>query len=290
MNRRHFLATALAAVPLSSRAWASVLDPQEIAFLVVGDWGTGGALQRRVAASMTKVARKSNATFVLSTGDNIYPDGVTSAADPQWKTKFEKIYADLGLPWWAALGNHDHRGEPDAQIAYAKVNPLWNMPGRTWRQNVNVDAVTKLAILALDTTPIVQGASQWRDQLTWLDRSLTQEPASLRVVVGHHPLRSYGHYGDTQTLVKNLKPLLDKHSVNAYLCGHEHDMQLIRDPGDRFACLVSGGGGGERPSRPGPNTKLSFTGGGFALMRARGAELSVEMFDSYGVSRGRYEL
>jgi acid phosphatase len=290
MNRRDFLATALAAMPLSTGAWASVLAPQETSFLVIGDWGTGGALQRRVAASMTKVARQYSPSFVVSTGDNIYPDGVMSESDPQWKTKFEKIYAELGLTWWAALGNHDHRGEPDAQIAYAKANPLWKMPGRTWRQNVNVDAVTNLAILALDTTPMVQGASRWRDQLTWLDRSLTQEPAALKVVVGHHPLRSYGHYGDTSILVKNLKPLLDKHSVNAYLCGHEHDMQLIRDSGDRFACLVSGGGGGERPSKSGPNTKLSYTGGGFALIRARGAELSVEMFDSYGVSRGRYEL
>lgn len=290
MNRRHFLATALGVASLSRRSWADVLAPEEISFLVVGDWGTGGSLQRRVAASMTRVARQYGAAFVLSTGDNIYPNGVTSAADPQWKTKYESIYSELDLPWWAVLGNHDHRGSPDAQIEYAKTNPRWNMPGRTWRHDFRVNSVTNFAILALDTTPMVQGASGWREQLDWLDRSLTQQPASATVVVGHHPLRSYGHYGDSSVLVKHLKPLLDKHSVRLYTCGHDHDMQLIKDPVDAFSCLVSGAGAGERPSKSGPNTRVSYAGGGFALVRASSLELSVDMFDSRGNSRGRFNF
>jgi len=267
-----------------------VLGAEETVFLVVGDWGTGGTLQRRIAASMTRVARSSGASFVVSTGDNIYPDGVDSATDPQWKTKYENIYKDLALPWWAVLGNHDHRGEPDAQIQYARTNPRWNMPGRTWCKDIPAGAAAGASILGIDTTPMVQGASGWKEQLTWLDQTLSARSGRATMVVGHHPLRSYGHYGDTSVLVKNLKPLLDKHSVKAYMCGHEHDMQLVRNPDDRFSCLVSGGGGGERAAKSGEHSRIAYTGGGFALMRLGTAELSAEMFDSHGVTRGRFVL
>lgn len=290
MNRRQFIANSVVGFPLSMRALSRVLAPAETAFLVVGDWGTGGALQRRVANAMATVATASQASFVLSTGDNIYPNGVTSVDDPQWSTKFERIYQQLALPWWAVLGNHDHRGSPDAQIAYSAKNPRWNMPGRNWRKNVVVDGVTNLSILALDTTPIMQGASGWQQQLSWLDASLATEPAAVPVVVGHHPLRSYGHYGDSSVLVKHLKPLLDRHGVRLYLCGHDHDIQLIRHPEDRFACLVSGGGGGERAAHAGKHSLAAYTGGGFALVRSGAGELSVELFDSIGTRKGRFAL
>lgn len=286
MNRRHFLVTSLAALPLSMRSWGGVLDPQELSFLVIGDWGAGGPLQRRVADAMVRVAAQVNASFVVSTGDNIYPNGVTSESDPQWKTKFEKVYAKLELPWWSVLGNHDHRGNPDAQISYARVNPRWNMPGRTWRN----DLTGGLSIIGIDTTPMIQGAEGWRKQLDWLDATLTSKPASVSIVVGHHPLRSYGHYGDTSLFVKNLKPIFDRHRVSLYMCGHDHDMQLIRNPDDQFSCLVSGAGGGERPTRMGAHSKIAYTNGGFACVRASGSELSVELFDSGGTSKGRYTL
>lgn len=290
MNRRDFLVTAFAGLPFSIGTLRHLVDGGDIIFLVVGDWGTGGALQRRIAASMVGVAASSGAMFVLSTGDNIYPDGVASDVDPQWKTKFEKIYSELPLHWWSVLGNHDHRGNPDAQIAYGKRNPRWNMPGRTWRKDFSQGSAIDLSILGLDTTPIMQGAEGWKDQLTWLDKTLTASPAAVSVVVGHHPLRSYGHYGDSQPLVKHLKPVLDKHRVRTYLCGHEHDMQLIRNPADGFSCLVSGGGGGERPTRLGAHSKIAYTDGGFACIRLRSAELSAELFDSRGVSKGRFDL
>ncbi|MFN4985959.1 MAG: metallophosphoesterase, partial [Ignavibacteria bacterium] len=143
------MASAVALRPLAS--FAHVIEPP-FSFLIVGDWGTGGALQKRVAKGMMSVSKASGARFVLSTGDNIYPSGVSSASDPQWKTKYESIYQGLNLPWWSVLGNHDHRGNVDAQIAYAGTNKLWNMPGQTWSKQFDVSAVTKLTLVALDTT------------------------------------------------------------------------------------------------------------------------------------------
>jgi tartrate-resistant acid phosphatase type 5 len=289
MNRRQLLismASAVALRPLAS--FAHVIEPP-FSFLIVGDWGTGGALQKRVAKGMMSVSKASGARFVLSTGDNIYPSGVSSASDPQWKTKYESIYQGLNLPWWSVLGNHDHRGNVDAQIAYAGTNKLWNMPGQTWSKQFDVSAVTKLTLVALDTTPIMQQADGWKDQLVWLDRTLSVTQG-LRIVVGHHPIRSYGHYKDQAHLLKHVKPILDRHNVNLYCCGHDHDLQVIRNPEDRFTCLVSGGGGGSRETSKGAHSVLAHAGGGFALATVSKNGLAVTVYDADGSEKGRVDL
>jgi hypothetical protein len=287
MIRRHFITALAAGLVLRPLKGLSALVPDpRLNFLVVGDWGTGGSLQKKVARGMQKMRAKYpkelTPQFVLSTGDNIYPSGVASAMDQQWVTKFEKIYVGLDLPWWSILGNHDHRGDPDAQVAYGKRNPLWNMPDRTWSKEFDIDGVTKVSLTALDTTPLLQKKDGWKVQLDWLERTLSESKAQRHIVAGHHPLRSYGHYGDTDFLVKNVKPILDKHNVVLYCCGHDHDLQAIKHPDDRFGCLVSGGGGGSRPTTKGEYTKALLTGGGFASVSISSTNVNVTLHDADG--------
>lgn len=290
MNRRQFLGfVAIAPLlhPFASRARDA---GEPFSFLVIGDWGSGSPLQRKVGQSMAAVAKDTGAIFVLSTGDNIYPSGVSSATDKQWKQKFVDVYSGVSLPWWAILGNHDHRGNVDAQVDYSNVNAAWHMPGRTWSQEFEITSVTKCIVAALDTTPIMQQKDGWREQLQWLDGVLTSTSAAVRVVAGHHPLRSYGLYGDQQHLVKHLKPILDKHAVQLYCCGHDHDLQVIRNPEDHFTCLVSGGGGGSRPTSSGAFSKASLTGGGFARVSVHGEQITTYLYDAAGTERGRVAL
>jgi hypothetical protein len=63
--------------------------PNEVSFLVIGDWGTGTDNQRQLAQQLEVSARKIGARFVISTGDNFYSDGLTSTTDAQFNTKFE---------------------------------------------------------------------------------------------------------------------------------------------------------------------------------------------------------
>ncbi len=293
MIRRRFLTTLAAfALVRPSRGLAALAPAGAWEMYVLGDWGAGGSLQRQVADAMRARARKAGPPkIVLSTGDNIYPSGVASVDDPQWTTKYEKVYAGLDVPWWAILGNHDHRGNVDAQVAYGTRNPRWNMPGRTWAKDFSIDAVTNLRLIALDTTPLLQKKDGWKEQLEFLERSLADAPAgSRRIVAGHHPLRSYGHYGDSDFLVRNVKPILDRHAVSLYCSGHDHDLQAIRHPQDAFGCLVSGGGGGTRPSKRGPHTKAMIDTGGFASVSVTSTTMTVRLFDRSGADAGEMTL
>lgn len=295
MFRRRFIATLAAGLVLRPlKGLSALVSEAELHFLVLGDWGTGGSLQKKVAQGMRNAMAKPTVRgwpkFVLSTGDNIYPNGVVSDVDQQWTTKYEKIYEGLDLPWWSILGNHDHRSNPDAQIAYSKRNPQWNMPGRTWTTEFSIDPVTKVSLSALDTTPLLQKKDGWKDQLEWLERALSESKAQRHIVAGHHPMRSYGHYGDTDFLVKNVKPILDRFNVALYCCGHDHDLQAIKHPDDHFGCLVSGGGGGSRPTKKGEHTKALLTGGGFASVSINASTLNVTLHDVHGNNLGKMIL
>lgn len=62
-------------------------------------------------------------------------------------------------------------------------------------------------------------------------------------MVGHHPIYSAApKHGDTPELKSAILPILEKHHVPVYICGHDHVMQHLKDNGmDFFVC----GGGAE---------------------------------------------
>lgn len=229
---------------------------------IIGDWGAGGSFQKRIANAMSQHADTKKPNIIISTGDNIYSDGVESADDKQWKTKFENIYnaPSLAVPWYAVLGNHDYRSNPDAQIDYGKKNSRWNMPARYYSFKPKED----IEYFMLDTQMIMAGKAE--QQIKWLEDSLKKSKSQWKIAVGHHPMRSYGHYGDLQPLIRSIKPLFDKYGVQFYLCGHDHDLQFIKNPNDSFYCIISGAGGGARDTAYGEHSLFAATNGGYVIM------------------------
>lgn len=242
-------------------------DSSIVRLFVVGDWGSGSLLQHAVARAMAQVARTEHPHAVVSTGDNFYPSGVESPDDPLFRERWEEVYRDsaLHVPWIIALGNHDHRGNLLAQYAYSRHNQRWYCPGPYYVYTLSAGTTT-VAIFVIDTDSLLSSSQNRTRQLRWLDSALQSTPATVCLVVGHHPLRSYGLYSENNVLVEHLKPILDRHRVHAYLCGHEHDIQLITAPDDSFTSVVSGAGGHARRTRYGPHTRFAWTGGGFVYL------------------------
>ena len=307
LNRREVIASiaatsAAAALPRTLGAGPAL----SLDFLIVGDWGRNGTShQREVAAQMGRTADKVGARFVLSVGDNFYEDGVQSPSDPQWRSSYEDIYSarSLQVPWYVALGNHDYRGVPQAQIDYSKTSPRWRMPSRYYKVPGSDMDAPHLDLFVIDTSPLVH---QYRQkvhsviaenvadqdvgaQLRWLDEQLGQSTAVWKLVVGHHTIYSGGSgHGDTPETVQLIEPLLRKHRVQAYINGHDHDLQHIRRGGVDYVCC--GAGSEVRPVQSVEGTRFCQAQSGFAVMRLGPDELTVEFRDFTGASLYRSSI
>jgi hypothetical protein len=78
-------------------------------------------------------------------------------------------------------------------------------------------------------------------QVAWLDKALGSSNALWRIVIGHRPLFSAGKkHGSSPYMQKLLKPLFAKYNVSAYLCGDDHELQVMQS--DDVMYLLSGGG------------------------------------------------
>jgi acid phosphatase len=271
-------------------------------FGVIGDWGRYGRPdQAAVARQMGVSCERANASFMISVGDNFYEVGVASLQDPHWQHSFEGVYTakSLQVPWYVALGNHDYCGQVQAQLDYAKDSPRWRMPARYWRQVMAVDAATNVEFFFIDTTPMMSeyarnaqnahmkvefdalGQKYVPQQLDWLDQALASSTAPWKLVIGHHPIYSAGlGHGSEPDLIEKLLPILHKHGVQAYFCGHDHDLQHLQT--GPLHLILTGGGSEHRPVFAISETKFSRAASGFALASLRANELQVRLIDEKG--------
>lgn len=284
----------------ASPGFAAAEAGPAISFLAVGDWGRDGQFgQREVAAEMGRTAARSAARFVISLGDNFYPDGVASVESAQWRTSFEAIYTapSLAVPWYVVLGNHDYHLGAQAQVDYTLHSPRWKMPARYFSVVHRIDAETTAEFFFLDTNPYVEGyrakPEKYRGileqdpaaQTAWLDAALSRSTAQWKIVCAHHPLISSSPtHGDTRELVSTILPVMLRHGVRVYLNGHEHDLQHLRAHGIDFIC--SGAGSQTRKTATDPRTLFSLgeTPGFLAAILARD-ELRFQFVDSTGAVR-----
>ncbi|MCA8924902.1 MAG: metallophosphoesterase [Planctomycetes bacterium] len=254
--------------------------------LVMGDWGTGRADQKAVAAGMAKRQAAGGLDLVLTTGDNFYPTGVQSADDPLWEANFRGIYTDAlrDLTWCPSLGNHDHLGKIEAQLDYAKRDPKWYLPARyhTFTRKLG-DA--QVQFFVLDTNPLHRGRDP--QQLEWLREELSKSNARWRIVYGHHPLYSHSIRGFNRGLIAKLEPIFTRYSVDLYLAGHDHTLEMLK-PVQGVNYVVSGGAAGADKAYEVSWTDESFyasTGGGFVVLRIGEGELVLEFVRTDGTTQ-----
>ena len=253
-------------------------------FIALGDQGRGGHSQKHVAQLMNEKARKDSLHFVITVGDNFYSHGVTSASDQQWLEKFENMYdlPYLQTPFYAALGNHDHHnGNARHQVEYSKTSGKWKMPHYYYTFTKVIDAHSSIQFFALDTEGIRRRGENAIGQLEWLEHQLRASTAAWKIVYGHHPVFSYGRHGHTKQMIDLVRPLLEKYEVDVYICGHDHDRQLL-DPGSGVDYVVSGTGSKSRDTRYGEMTTFAATNLGFAWFRASAGDLHVQFIDANG--------
>lgn len=78
-----------------------------------------------------------------------------------------------------------------------------------------------------DGKPSGPPSSIWANrQQQWLQDRLRRSKADFLLVAGHYPVWSVSKHGPTECLLNRLRPLLVKYKATAYLCGHDHNLQV----------------------------------------------------------------
>lgn len=270
-------------------------------FLVLGDFGRAGEYyQKEVAQQLGNAALMLDSEFIVSVGDNFYPNGVASVYDEHWKASFNDVYTHpaLYIDWYVALGNHDHRGSIQAQIDYSNISRRWNMPATYYSHIFELKDGKKLLLVVMDTNPFIPSyqnndlkypALKDQDaelQKQWLIETLDTDDKAItwKVVVGHHPLYSGGKRKNskhTMDFEKQFANVFDTYKVDAYICGHEHDLQVIRPKGRYTTQFLSGSGSETRPAGEREGTIFAAAEPGFMSFTLNGETMLIKSIKAH---------
>ncbi|XP_009145976.1 purple acid phosphatase 17 [Brassica rapa] len=276
-----------------------------VSFITIGDWGRRGDFnQSKVAYQMGRVGEKIGLDFVVSTGDNFYDNGLFSEYDPNFKESFSNIYTapSLQKQWYSVLGNHDYRGDSEAQLSSVlrEIDSRW-----ICLRSFVVDAEL-VEIFFVDTTPFVKEYYTEEDGHTYdwravpsrnsyvksllrdLQASLKRSKATWKIVVGHHAMRSIGHHGDTKELIEELLPIMKEYGVDLYMNGHDHCLEHISDEDSPIQFLTSGAGskawrGDVDPTTNNPKSvRFYYDGQGFMSARFTHTDAEIVFYNVFG--------
>jgi len=296
-------------------------NEHSLRFFILGDWGGQQHhpyttdIQEMTAANIYNASLRLRPNFFVSTGDNFYEKGVQSVDDKKFKLVFDNVYL-YGkverIPWYISAGNHDYYGNIQAQMDYSKVNPRWTYPSLYYPVHYSMAGQgaharrTTVAMFMLDTIVLCGRTTlggwdgnankyimpsdrlngpddvvQANKSKKWLEDKLTAAKEDFVFVVGHYPVYSVGTHGDTECLRTWLPDMLIKYKVNAYISGHEHQLQHSTSEGSNGWVLnhiISGGGSKPNKHGSGKNTVLIHGGETSTNGAAQGAAVNINRF------------
>ena len=298
---RKFLTSTLltfAAISAASAQIPATGLSGDVTLMIGNDLGRNGYYEQKpIAELMGKVAEAVGPEAFLALGDIHHYLGIESVNDPLWTTNYELMYShpELQVEWCPVLGNHEYRGNTQAVMDYSGISRRWNMPSRYYTRIFDNDG-TRVKVVFIDTAPIIDkyhadtaeypdaGRQDVDAQLRWLDRELSRDDnADWTIVAGHHPVyaQTPKQSSEREDMQKKVDPILRKHKVDMYVCGHIHNFQHIRKNGIDYVVNTSG-------SLSRPDVKATdgtvFSSGvpGFSGVTATPKALTLSMIDNNG--------
>ena len=259
------------------------LPRPEINLIALGDMGTGGADQKRVAQWMEAVCSDHGVDGVIFLGDNIYPHGVSSVDDPQWPGKALVPY-DLpclrNVPRYPILGNHDYEGNPQAQIDMDSHHPVWTFPNRFY----SVVFAPFLGFTGIDSVVLDFCFSPALCSIDFLLKQLQQFKNRIHLVAGHHPIKTSSNRGPTHrggirgAVIGKL--LCNKGVI--YLSGHAHHLEYRYDPDcDQHMITAGGGGAAIYDGEKQPQVDFFSPSLGFVFLKVRSDQVTVSFYTGH---------
>jgi hypothetical protein len=204
-------------------------------FAVVGDFGSG----TRNETAVVSLIESWHPDFVLTVGDNAYPEGAAGLLDRDVFGPYAAVMRDSA--WFPALGNHDvdaSGGKPEVQAFHSLGNERWYR--FTWGN---------AAVVVLDSDASVgPGSPQLR-----FARAALARPACLRFAAWHHPPWEPPSARISPGLRRTVVPLVERDGIQVVFEGHLHAYARSR-PHRGVVYVAVGTGGAELSSDAGDLT------------------------------------
>lgn len=243
-------------------------DP--IRVVMMGDFGTRGENQHKVATAMLQEHQKKPFDFGITLGDNFYVD-LASTEDANFKLAFEDLYGPLGITFYPCFGNHDWGGQyPAIELLYSKKNPHWNFPAPYYTY---IAGPVQFFVLNSEFDGAWPSVSSL--QLRWLRTQLDESKATWKVVYSHMPI--YTSTYAVPDMISGLLPVL-KGRADIYICGHVHNLQHHKPvDGVHFFIIGSSGRGQVRVNAADPETIFAREAYGFGVLEVGTHDLTIRI-------------
>ena len=237
-------------------------------FAVIGDTQSWPLRIRSIDDALTREAP----AFYVHTGD-CCDDGQRWDL---WEREFFGPARELlrQTPVWNCRGNHEHGTEPFATIFNLESKSPWH----------SFD-YGNVHIAILDQWDLTNDRNMEPERMTamaaWLDKDLAAAKghADWIVVAGHQGVFNVAGHGSTWGH-KEILPILYKHGVDLFVCGHSHLYERFVPIGPAGAkpiqFIVAGGGGGySYPSAPSPILIKTYAAPHYCLYHVNGERLEL---------------
>ncbi|MEZ4711211.1 MAG: metallophosphoesterase [Caldilineaceae bacterium] len=215
--------------------------PAVMRIAVIGDYGRNNDAEASVAA----LVHGWNPDFVITVGDNNYPDGEASTIDDnvgQYYGRYIGNYTGAygpGSPtnrFWPVLGNHDwHTIACDAVGCTGAYFDYFTLPNNERYYDVDLGLVHLFALDSEDAEP--DGRTVGSVQAAWLRAQLAASAACYNLVYFHHAPYSSGKHGSNQAMQWPFAAW----GADAILSGHDHLYERLDVNGAPY--FVNGAGG-----------------------------------------------
>lgn len=251
-------------IELEPVAWPD--SETELNFAVIGDAGTGGTDQFRVARQLAETYRRDPYGLLLTVGDNVYGGDVVDRAKDVIDKPYKPLF-DAGVEFRPSLGNHDVDDSDDLLETLETLG----MPDRYYNFTEG-----PIDFFALD--------SNWMSgaQMNWLREGLGCSDSQWQVVYMHHPLYSSGKHGSHTSLRDALEPLLVEAGADIVFSGHDHDYERST-PQHGVVHVVTGGAGHLRDVGASEFTVVSKSELHFVLVEVTENSMDIKAINVDGV-------
>lgn len=228
---------------------ARPVQAAQITIGVIGDYGSaylGGSSLSNVQ-KVASLIKSWNPDFIITTGDNNYPDGEASNIDTNIGQFFhEYIHPYVGTfgsgsvsnRFWPSIGNHEW---PFGVSFLAPYLAYFTLPGNERYYNHRHGPVEVFAVVGDRQEP--DGATPTSVQAMWLSNALASSTAPWRIVYFHAcPYSSSATHGSHTHEADNMLWPFNEWDASAVYTGHNHLYERVLTNGLNYVTIGLGGG------------------------------------------------